>query len=175
MLVFGPMEIIKLLLPGMRERGGGLIVNVTSLAAFLPIPYMGGYSAAKAALSSLSWTLDMELCREPIRIVDLRPADIRTNFHKTMECDDAAKVASSTDNIARAYGKYTENMENAPTPEGVAGLVRRIVESRGWASPRQNAGGIFQSVIAPVLAKLGPHAWTRSVLRKYYRLNCTRS
>src|ERR1041385_4818532 len=54
LLVEGPLELIRLALPGMRARGVGTIINITSLAAQLPVPFMGPYNAGKAALSSLT-------------------------------------------------------------------------------------------------------------------------
>ena len=172
LLVFAPMELIKLLLPGMRVSGHGLIVNITSLAALFPIPYMGAYSACKAAMSTLSWTLEMELCREPIRVVELRPGDIRTDFHRTMECQESLGEADSSENIARAYHAYTANMENAPPPERVAQLVSRLLDDDESGPSQHNVGGAFQSRIAPLLSKAIPRGWTRLALRKYYRLRC---
>jgi short-subunit dehydrogenase len=175
LLVFAPMELIKLLLPGMRASHHGLIVNVTSLAAVFPIPYMGAYSACKAALSTLSWTLEMELCAEPVRVVELRPGDIRTDFHKTMECHESLGEAEPGENIARAYHAYTGNMENAPSPERVAQLVSRLLDDDQGVPSQCNVGGTFQARVAPLLRNVSPRRWTRLALKKYYRLRCRRS
>jgi short-subunit dehydrogenase len=170
LMVFAPMELAKLLLPGMRASGRGLIVNITSLAAVFPIPYMGAYSACKAAMSSLSWTLEMELCREPIRVVELRPGDIRTDFHKTMECHESLGEADPTDNFARAYRAYTANMERAPPPDRVARSVLNLLEDDGKVASQVNVGSAFQARIAPLLSNVSPRGWTRFVLKKYYKL-----
>jgi short-subunit dehydrogenase len=175
LLVFAPMELIRLLLPGMRERGMGLVVNVTSLAALWPIPYMGAYSAGKAALGSLSWALEMELCRESIRVVELRPGDIRTNFHVAMDCDQAARDRASNANIARAYRAYMRNMERAPAPARVAGQVLKLLAEGDAAPSRSAVGSVFQSRIAPLLTRIGPLKWTRLALSRYYGLACRRS
>jgi short-subunit dehydrogenase len=175
LLVFAPMELIKLLLPGMRTTGRGIIVNITSLAAVFPIPYMGAYSACKAAMSTLSWTLEMELCREAIRVVELRPGDIRTDFHKSMECHESLGEADASENIARAYRAYTENMESAPSPELVARLVLDILDDDAGVSLQRTVGSTFQARIAPLLRNVSPRGWTRLALKKYYRLRCRRS
>jgi len=175
LLVFAPMELTKLLLPGMRTTGRGLIVNITSLAAVFPIPYMGAYSACKAAMSTLSWTLEMELCREPIRVVELRPGDIRTDFHKTMECHESLDEADAGENIVRAYRAYTENMENAPSPERVARSVLSLLDDDQGVPSQRNVGSAFQARIAPLLRNVSPRGWTRLALKKYYRLRCRRS
>jgi short-subunit dehydrogenase len=175
LMVFAPLELTKLLLPGMRANGGGLIVNITSLAAVFPIPYMGAYSAAKAAMSSLSWALEMELCNEPVRVVELRPGDTRTDFHAVMEYHASLGEADAADNIARAYQTYTAHMDRAPSPERVARRVSDILDAQGRIPSQVNVGSTFQARIAPWLASVSPRAWTRSVLKKYYGLKCRRS
>ena len=135
---------------------------------------MGAYNACKAAMSSLSWTLEMELCREPIRVVELRPGDIRTDFHKAMECHESLDEADPTDNIARAYRAYTANMERAPPPERVARLVSDLLEDDGMVASQLNVGSAYQARIAPLLSSVSPRGWTRLVLEKYYKLKCGR-
>lgn len=174
LLVFAPMELVRLLLPGMRDIGRGLIVNVSSLACVFPIPYMGAYSACKAALSSLSWALDMELCNEPIRVIDLRPGDTRTDFHRHMERHPSLECADADDNITRAHRAYTERMECAPSPEHVARLVSDLLAGERKTPSQVNVGSVFQTRIAPFLSDLSPRTWTRSVLARYYRLKCRR-
>ena len=174
LLVFAPMELTQLLLPGMRASGRGLIVNITSFAAVFPIPYMGVYSACKAAMSSLSWTLEMELCREPIRVVEVRPSDIRTDFHKSMKCHESLSEVDPTENIARAYRAYTANMERAPPPERVARLVSDLLDDDGKVPSQLNVGSVFQARIAPLLRNVSPRGRTRLALKKYYRLKCRR-
>jgi len=51
-LVFGQIQLMQLALHQMQKRGEGLIINVTSLASRLPVPFMAAYNAAKAALAS---------------------------------------------------------------------------------------------------------------------------
>ena len=59
-LTFAPFILAQMAIPGMRREPGGMIINVTSLAGRLPLPYSAAYSAAKAALSVLTATLQME-------------------------------------------------------------------------------------------------------------------
>jgi short-subunit dehydrogenase len=175
LLVFAPMELVKIMLPAMRSRDGALIINITSLAALFPIPYMGAYSACKAALSSLSWSLGMELCRDAVRVVEIRPGDICTEFHKSMECDKTTSSALESDNFARAYSVYTERMQRAPSPECVVREVLSLLEDGEKAPSPRNVGGTFQAQIAPLLSRVSPRAWMRLALEKYYRLKCGRS
>jgi NAD(P)-dependent dehydrogenase (short-subunit alcohol dehydrogenase family) len=79
-LVFAHIQLCELALRAMRDRGGR-IINVTSLVSRLPIPFMGAYNAAKAAMASFTTTLQLELAGSNIRVIDLQPGDIRTYFN----------------------------------------------------------------------------------------------
>src|SRR5436853_4936050 len=79
-LVFGQIELMQLALRHMQTRGEGLIVNVTSLASRFPVPFMAAYNASKAALAAFTMSIQLELGDCKVRIVDLQPADISTEF-----------------------------------------------------------------------------------------------
>src|SRR6266850_4639201 len=100
-LVFGQLQLVRLALATMRPRGQGLIINVTSLASRLPVPFMAAYNAAKAAMAAFTMSIQLELPDQKIRIVDLEPADICTAFNDAVVKDGAtdprydAKVAKT--------------------------------------------------------------------------------
>ena len=73
-----PLKIIDFILPKMLKRGSGMIVNVASIAAFHPTPYMYYYSASKAAFGSASESLNLELKEEPVHILTVYPGPIAT-------------------------------------------------------------------------------------------------
>ena len=72
---------MHLALESMRRQGHGLLINVSSLASRLPVPYMAAYNAAKAALASYTMSMQLELPEDKFRLVDLQPADINTHFN----------------------------------------------------------------------------------------------
>src|SRR5437588_7752420 len=80
-LVFGQIQLMQLALRHMETRGEGLIINVTSLASRLPVPFMGAYNAAKAALACFTMSTQLELEGCDIRIIDVQPGDISTEFN----------------------------------------------------------------------------------------------
>ncbi|WP_118180648.1 SDR family oxidoreductase [Paraburkholderia phosphatilytica] len=81
----GPFRLTKALLGSLassaRERGGALVVNVTSDAAVEPYPDWGAYGASKAALRHLTRIWDAELARERIRLRSFDPGDMDTPLH----------------------------------------------------------------------------------------------
>jgi NAD(P)-dependent dehydrogenase (short-subunit alcohol dehydrogenase family) len=77
---FGPVALIKAALPGMRHRGKGLIVNISSAGARITIPGGGYYAAAKAALEGLSGSLRKEVEPLGLRVMVVEPGSFRTDF-----------------------------------------------------------------------------------------------
>lgn len=75
---FGPMRLAQLVAPGMRERGEGCIVNVSSVAGRFVNPGQGFYTASKMALEGATETLALELRRFNVRVVLIEPGVTRT-------------------------------------------------------------------------------------------------
>jgi NAD(P)-dependent dehydrogenase (short-subunit alcohol dehydrogenase family) len=167
-LVFGQIQLMQLALRQMQTQGGGLIINVTSLASRLPVPFMAAYNAAKAALASFTMSIQLELPRSGVRIVDLQPADIRSDFNQSVIKD--TKTESRYDAVvAKTWGIVECNMNKAPRPDLVARHVLELVDNVDPA-PRITVGDAFQSKIAPVIFRFLPQRVRLWGLRKYYDL-----
>ena len=165
-LVFAQVELCRLALESMRAQDRGLIINVTSLAARLPVPFMAAYNAAKAALASLTMSMQLELADRQIRIVDLQPADISTGFNE-------AVVKNNDDNqhygtrATRTWNVVDRNMREAPKPAVVASRILELIRDEN-PPPRVTVGGAFQAKVAPVIDQLLPQRLRLWGLRKYY-------
>lgn len=83
--VVAPLHLIQLLIPQMKARGTGVIVNVTSDAGVNAYPGWGGYGASKAALEHLSRTLAAELESTGMRVYVVDPGDMNTEMHQRAE------------------------------------------------------------------------------------------
>jgi len=83
--VIAPLRLIQLVLPPMRARGEGVIINVTSDAGVQAYPGWGGYGASKAALEHLSGVLAAELDGAGIRVYAVDPGDMNTEMHRHAE------------------------------------------------------------------------------------------
>jgi NADP-dependent 3-hydroxy acid dehydrogenase YdfG len=76
--VLGTLRMTRALLPRLVDSGDGVVVNVTSTAAGIVYDGGGGYTAAKHAERALSETLRLELCGQPVRVVEVAPGMVRT-------------------------------------------------------------------------------------------------
>src|SRR5881398_2093254 len=112
-LVFGQIQLMQLALRHMQTRGEGLIINVTSLASRLPVPFMAAYNAAKAALASFTMSIQLELPDSRVRIVDLQPADISTEFNKSVVINTNADQRYDA-RVVKTWETVERNMKEAP-------------------------------------------------------------
>jgi short-subunit dehydrogenase len=167
-LVFGQIQLMQLALRHMQTRGEGLIINVTSLASRLPVPFMAAYNAAKAAMASFTMSIQLELGNSRVHIVDLQPADIRTEFNQRV-------IKSTTANprydvkITRAWGIAERNMHSAPGPDLVAIHVLRLINSV-QPPPRVTVGNAFQAKLAPLIFRFLPQRLRLWGLKRHYQI-----
>jgi short-subunit dehydrogenase len=79
---FAPLAMVQAVAPHMRRRGGGVIVNVSSVAGKATLPWLTLYSASKYALCSLTDGLRMELHKDGIHTMTVCPVYVRTDFQR---------------------------------------------------------------------------------------------
>jgi NAD(P)-dependent dehydrogenase (short-subunit alcohol dehydrogenase family) len=165
---FSHVELCRLALVSMRARGSGRIINITSLASRLPVPFMGAYNAAKAAMASFVMSLQLELAGSDIRLIDLQPADILTSFNNAVERTDGGDPRY-TRLVEDTWQIVDRNMQTAPRPELVARRIAKLIDARN-PPPRTTVGGTFQAVIAPLIFRFLPQRVRVWGLKNYYRL-----
>jgi len=163
-LVFAHLQLVRLALRSMRTKGTGLIINVTSLASRLPVPFMAAYNSAKAAMAAFTMSIQLELPNAGVQIVDLQPADIRTEFNNAVTKTDFAYYEDRT---AKTWAAVERNMNSAPGPDLIARRVVKLIEQSN--PPRRLAlGGAFQAKVAPLIFRFLPQRLRIWGLRKYY-------
>jgi len=167
-LVFGQIQLMQLALRHMQARGEGLIINVTSLASRLPVPFMAAYNAAKAALAAFTMSIQLELAHSRVHIVDLQPADICTGFNESVIKN--IKVDERYDTkVAKTWETVERNMKKAPSPDLVARHVLKLINAVR-PPPRITVGAAFQSKIAPLIFRFLPQRVRLWGLRRYYEI-----
>src|SRR5260370_21836344 len=165
-LLFGHLQLMRLALAAMRPHGKGLIINVTSLASRLPVPFMAAYNAAKAAMASFTMSIQLELPDANIRVVDLQPADICTAFNDTIP-KSAENDPRYQARVAKTWEAVDRNLKNAPKPRLVAEHVLRLMDSTS-PPPRITVGDFFQTKVAPFIFRFLPQRVRNWGLKMYY-------
>jgi NAD(P)-dependent dehydrogenase (short-subunit alcohol dehydrogenase family) len=82
--VKAPFDLAKMLYPNMKSRGGGVVLNISSIAGSTPDPGLGIYSVSKAALNMLTKVMAKEWGRDNIRVNALSPGLIKTKFSQAL-------------------------------------------------------------------------------------------
>ena len=138
-VVFAHIELCRLAVASMRAHGaGGRIINVTSLAARLPVPFMGAYNAAKAAMASFTMSMQLELEGSDVRVIDVQPGDIHnTKLHDAI-ANTPVGDGPHTARMERVWHMADRNIKAAPGPELVS---RRIANLIGAANPPPRVAG----------------------------------
>ena len=123
-MVVAPMRLARLVLPGMRERGEGRIVNISSIAGLASAPLAGWYTAAKHGLEALSDALRMEVASSGVRVVLVEPGGFRTGIWEDMERDIEHRAGSRFD---AAYRRSQRAMQAGEPLMGNPGQVATVI------------------------------------------------
>lgn len=123
--LFGTVNMTKAATACMREKDGGRVVNISSVAATFPIPFQAYYSASKAAINAWSLALANELKPFGISVTAIQPGDIKTGFTAAR-----AKSASGDDvyggRISRSVAKMEHDEENGMPAETAGRIIAKI-------------------------------------------------
>ena len=152
----------------MRAQGGGRIINVTSLASRLPVPFMAAYNAAKSAMVSFTMSLQLEIDASKIHVIDLQPADICTAFIDTIIPTDGGDPRYGP-LVQQTWRVVDKNMKVAPKPELVARRIAKLIDQQN-PPPRVTVGNAFQSSVAPFIFRFLPQRVRIWGLKNYYQL-----
>jgi len=130
--VYGPFRLILGVLPAMRSRGSGVVINVSSVAGRVGAPLNGLYAASKYALEALSETLHYECQRFGIRVHVIEPGFVATSFGSNRRLVGAAAGKESPySELVSQWEAVSERVApgGRSTPADVAGVIAGAIES----------------------------------------------
>lgn len=128
---FGPVTLIKAVLPGMRKRRSGTIVNVSSIAARTTAPGSGYYSATKCALEGLSRGLNKEVGPLGINVIVVEPGAFRTDFagRSLHQSRTAISDYAGTAGIRRKENDHTDGRQIGDPTRGAQLMIKAVEAS----------------------------------------------
>lgn len=161
---FGCFLCCKCVADYMRKNGGGRIINISSLAAELSIPFQAFYSASKAAVNSLTLALANELRPFHISVCALMPGDVKTGFTDAREKqeEDGGVYA---DVIKKSVATMENDERNGMPAEKIAEAVLSLAEKKK-VKPLSTKGAKYK--FFAVLAKLLPASAVNRVVGMLY-------
>ncbi|WCT72250.1 oxidoreductase [Sphingomonas naphthae] len=128
--VFGPVALMKAVLPGMRERRRGHIVNVTSMGGFITMPGIAYYCGSKFALEGISEALGKEVAGFGIRVTALAPGQFRTDW-AGRSMDRAPRSIPDYDAVMDPIraGRHAKDGRQPGDPAKAAAALLALVEA----------------------------------------------
>jgi len=165
---FGPIEVMKAALPQMREQKSGLIINITSIAGYMGLPYRSVYSASKGALELITEALRMEVKSFGIEITNVAPGDFATNIAAGRYHAPVIKNSA----YAKVYGDMLATMNDhvdaGSNPNEMAEAVYKIIQTQ---KPNVHYKvGAFMQKFSIVLKRALPDKIYEKMLMNHYKL-----
>lgn len=161
---FGMVNCIHCAVPYLRKTGGGHIVNLSSIAAPLSIPFQAYYSCTKAAVGDLTLALANELRPFGIAVCAVMPGDAKTGFTAAREkCGDGEAIYGTV--IAKSLEVMEHDEQNGMPPEAVARCIYKAVQKKS-PKPLYAVGAKYKLFL--FLAKLLPLSVTNRIIGSIY-------
>ncbi len=165
---FGAVEMMKAVLPTMRAQQNGLIINITSIAGYMGLPFRGVYSATKGALELITEASRMEVKQFGVNIVNVAPGDFATNIaagrYHTPVLEDSAYRDSYGANLKLMDSHVNAGMD----PIKMAKTVHKIILKE---RPRVHYKvGSFLQKFSIVLKRILPDRLYEKLLMNHYKL-----
>lgn len=165
---FGPIEVMKTVLPQMRAQKSGLIINITSIAGYMGLPYRSVYSASKGALELITEALRMEVKSLGIQITNVAPGDFATNiaagrFHAPLLKGSAYEVP-----YGNTLKMMDEHVDSGSNPNEMAEAIYTIIQN---PNPKIHYKvGAFLQKFSIVLKRILPDKVYEKMLMNHYKL-----
>jgi short-subunit dehydrogenase len=164
--VFGLMRMTRTVLPHMRARGTGRIINISSILGFVPQPYMAIYAASKHAVEGYSESLDHEVREHGVRVLLVEPAWTSTAFDaNSVEPDMPLDVYAEQRNVFAEY--MAASLKDGDSPATVA---KEIVAAATDAKPKLRYAAGARTGRVHAMRRIVPARMFDQQLRKLNRL-----
>ena len=163
---FGTVRMVKAVLPIMRKQGNGQIINMSSLAGTIALPFSGFYSAGKAAILAYSEALRHEVKSFNIKVSTVEPGFFKTNIMNSSK-HVSEPIQEYSEMSSRVRSRAIEVTENGADPKLVAETVLRTIENH---SPKLHYRVGRESKYVTI-KKILPESMFESRVRKFSRLD----
>lgn len=166
---YGPLRVLQAVLPHMRARKMGRVINITSIAGYMGLPYRGVYCASKGALEIITEAYRMECSHLGIYFSNVAPGDFATNIAAGRYHAPVIEGSDYATGYARTLELIDEHVDDGNDPIEMARKIHQIIEEK-------NPGihykvGSFLQKFSIVLKKILPEKRYEKMLKKHYGLD----
>src|SRR5258707_12950786 len=135
--VIGLLRVTRAVLPSMREKRNGLIINIGSVLGRVTFPFLGIYGASKFAVEALTDSLRYEVSQLGVEVVEVQPSGYPTNFFTNLQTPAGIEVTESYGEVGHIPGAMVTSLtstfegNDAPNPHDVAkAIVNPVAEGK---------------------------------------------
>lgn len=165
---FGPIEVMKAALPQMRKQNSGLIINITSIAGYMGLPYRSVYSASKGALELITEALRMEVKSFGVEITNVAPGDFATNIAAGRYHAPVIKDSAYEKVYGDVLATMNDHVDAGSNPNEMAEAVYKIIQTK---KPNVHYKvGAFMQKFSIVLKRALPDKMYEKMLMNHYKL-----
>lgn len=167
--VYGILRTCQAALPHMRERKAGLIINISSIAGYMGLPYRGIYSATKASVHMITEAMRMELKPYGVKACVVDPGDFATNISDNRRVAHAGRSGSIyTKEINRIEAMINAEVAHSSDPVLMGKAIAKIIESK---NPDLNylVGKPMQK-LSILVRRLVPKKWFEKIIASHYKM-----
>jgi NADP-dependent 3-hydroxy acid dehydrogenase YdfG len=162
--VIGLLRVTGAVLPSMRQRRDGLIINIGSILGRVTFPFVGIYGASKFAVEALTDSLRYEVSQLGVEVVEVQPSGYPTNFFTNIQTPAGIEVTKSYGEVGQIPDAMVKSLtatfegNDAPNPHEVAEAIAKLVgQPKGTRAARTVVGAPYGSDkanddVAPVQA-----------------------
>lgn len=166
--LFGAIDVMKAVLPQMRNQNSGTIINVTSIAGYMGLPFRGLYSATKGALEIITEATRMEVKNFGINVVNVAPGDFATNIAAGRYHTPVFKNSAYKENYQANLDLMDAHVDGGMDPVEMAKVVFKIINTEN-PKIHYKVGG-FMEKFSIVLKRVLPDKMYEKLLMNHYKL-----
>lgn len=163
--LMGAVNFNQQILPIFRRQGGGRIINTSSVASFIPLPYQAYYSATKAALDSYAKALRGEVRQFNIKVTNILPGDIKTEFTTRRKKSTNDKQGVYAKRESKSVARMEHDEQNGMNPDKVAKVFYKVARQKN--PPAHKIVGFSYKLIG-FLNKILPERFVLWIVNKIY-------
>lgn len=165
---FGAIEVMKSVLPQMRKQKSGLIINITSIAAYTGLPFRGIYSACKSALEIITESIRMEVKDFGIRVTNIAPGDVATNIVAGRYHTPVFDESPYKEVYQRNLDLMNSHVSEGSNPMVMAMAIEKVIRT---SNPKIHyTVGSFMQKFSIVLKRILPDQLYEKLIMNYYKM-----
>jgi short-subunit dehydrogenase len=165
---FGNVRLTQKVLPFMRKKNSGHIINISSIGGVISLPFQGFYCASKFAIEGLTESLKYEVKKYGIKVCLIQPGDFKTGFTQNRILSEKSKDSIYKDQMNVSLSIMEGDEQAGPTPEIIAKKINKIISSN--IPKLRNPVGMIIQKFAIILKKVLPQLFFEWIIRQTYKI-----